>query len=44
MRQLGNAVPVLLAQRVASSVAEKIVQAETLRIRESSKQKGRKSA
>ncbi|EDH5631385.1 DNA (cytosine-5-)-methyltransferase [Salmonella enterica subsp. enterica serovar Claibornei] len=32
MRQLGNAVPVLLAQRVASSVAEKLAEAELSRI------------
>lgn len=32
MRQLGNAVPVLLAQRVAASVAEHIVLAESRRI------------
>lgn len=32
MRQLGNAVPVLLAQKVASSVAEHIVLAESRRI------------
>jgi hypothetical protein len=28
MRQLGNAVPVVLAQRVASSVAVKLLEAE----------------
>lgn len=32
MRQLGNAVPVLLAQRVASSVAEKLAEAELTRM------------
>lgn len=32
MRQLGNAVPVTLAQRVAASVAEKLVQAETYQL------------
>jgi DNA (cytosine-5)-methyltransferase 1 len=35
MRQLGNAVPVLLAQKVASSVAEKLIEAEILRARRS---------
>lgn len=37
MRQLGNAVPVLLAQKVASSVAEKLAIAEIMRIQKTSK-------
>ncbi len=37
MRQLGNAVPVLLAQQVASSVAEKLAVAEILRIQKTAK-------
>jgi DNA (cytosine-5)-methyltransferase 1 len=37
MRQLGNAVPVLLAQRVASSVAEKLAIAEIIRIQKTVK-------
>lgn len=41
MRQLGNAVPVLLAQRVASSVAEKLAMAELNKLKKSSMSKGR---
>jgi len=37
MRQLGNAVPVLLAQHVASSVAEKLAIAEIIRIQKTVK-------
>lgn len=37
MRQLGNAVPVLLAQKVAASVAEKLAVAEILRLQKISK-------
>ncbi len=37
MRQLGNAVPVLLAQQVASSVAEKLAIAEIERLQKSAK-------
>jgi len=39
MRQLGNAVPVLLAQQVASSVAEKLVLAELEKIQKTSSNK-----
>lgn len=39
MRQLGNAVPVLLARQVASSVAQKIVEAELLRTQQAVKLK-----
>src|SRR5690606_10507117 len=41
MRQLGNAVPVLLAQRVASSVAEKLAVAELNRLYKMKADKGR---
>lgn len=44
MRQLGNAVPVLLAQRVASSVAEKLALAELTRLGKVEKNNARKSA
>jgi DNA (cytosine-5)-methyltransferase 1 len=44
MRQLGNAVPVLLAQRVASSVAEKLVVAELNKLRNVQADKGRATA
>lgn len=44
MRQLGNAVPVLLAQRVASSVAEQLVFAEIARINKLGNNKIRKIA
>lgn len=44
MRQLGNAVPVLLAQRVASSVAEKLAVAELDRLRNLKASKGRVTA
>lgn len=40
MRQLGNAVPVLLAQQVASSVAEKLAIAELIAIQKSVKKVG----
>ena len=33
MRQLGNAVPVVLAHRIAASVAEKLVEADIARLR-----------
>lgn len=41
MRQLGNAVPVLLAQRVASSVAEKLAMAELERLKKENSKKVR---
>lgn len=44
MRQLGNAVPVLLAQRVASSVAEQLAIAELTRLKTTSMSKGREIA
>lgn len=44
MRQLGNAVPVLLAQRVASSVAEKLAVAELSRLKKMNMCKGRATA
>lgn len=44
MRQLGNAVPVLLAQRVATSVAEKLLMAELNLLTPLKAGKGRKSA
>lgn len=44
MRQLGNAVPVLLAQRVASSVAEKLALAELIKLEKMKKNEKRKSA
>ncbi len=44
MRQLGNAVPVLLAQRVASSVAEQLVLAELRAIGKTQKGNRRMSA
>jgi len=37
MRQLGNAVPVLLAQRVAASVAEKLLEAEIASLQRSNR-------
>lgn len=39
MRQLGNAVPVLLAQQVASSVAEKLLLAELDKVQKASSNK-----
>jgi DNA (cytosine-5)-methyltransferase 1 len=44
MRQLGNAVPVLLAQRVACSVAEKLAEAELMTISKSQEASTRMSA
>lgn len=44
MRQLGNAVPVLLAQRVASSVAEQLVLAELRALEKTQKSNRRMSA
>lgn len=44
MRQLGNAVPVLLAQRVASSVAEKLALAELRALERTQKDNKRMSA
>ncbi|KPX80765.1 hypothetical protein ALP66_200087 [Pseudomonas amygdali pv. photiniae] len=44
MRQLGNAVPVLLAQRVATSVAEKLAMAELKRLARSEQSVKRKRA
>lgn len=44
MRQLGNAVPVLLAQRVASSVAERLALAELNAIEKRQKANGRMRA
>ena len=44
MRQLGNAVPVLLAQRIASSVAEKLAVAELNKLRNLKAVKGRATA
>lgn len=44
MRQLGNAVPVLLAQRVASSVAEQLALAELKAIAKTQKNNGRMRA
>jgi len=44
MRQLGNAVPVLLAQRVASSVAEQLALAELRTIGKAQKSNRRMSA
>lgn len=44
MRQLGNAVPVLLAQRVASSVAEKLALAQLRALEKAQKSKKRISA
>ena len=44
MRQLGNAVPVLLAQRVASSVAEKLAIAELGKLKKTNTGRGRATA
>lgn len=44
MRQLGNAVPVLLAQRVASSVAEKLMLAEMTKLEKMKKNEKRNFA
>lgn len=44
MRQLGNAVPVLLAQQVASSVAEKLAIAELTRMKKANSERGRATA
>lgn len=44
MRQLGNAVPVVLAQRVATSVAEKLAVAELTRLAKAAQGMKRKSA
>ncbi|NKQ12139.1 DNA (cytosine-5-)-methyltransferase [Stutzerimonas zhaodongensis] len=44
MRQLGNAVPVLLAQRVASSVAEKLAMAELSKLKKQDICRGREIA
>ena len=44
MRQLGNAVPVVLAQRVATSVAEKLALAELTRLAKAAQGIKRKSA
>lgn len=44
MRQLGNAVPVLLAQRIASSVAEQLIMAELMRLGKTGQSKMRRSA
>ncbi|KPA87822.1 site-specific DNA methylase [Pseudomonas asplenii] len=44
MRQLGNAVPVLLAQRVASSVAEKLAIAGLSKLKKADTGKGRATA
>lgn len=44
MRQLGNAVPVVLAQRVASSVAEKLAQAGLIKLEKTQKNNRRISA
>jgi len=44
MRQLGNAVPVLLAQRVAASVAEKLIEAELEKLHRASIRQRRMAA
>jgi len=44
MRQLGNAVPVVLAQRIASSVAEKLLLAEFSRLDKTGRNRNRMAA